>query len=358
MIEVNLKPIWLFSNGNEQAYELLILNLLQAIVEHGKLTAAARQVGLSYRHAWNMLERWETFFGKPLVEMHKGRGARLSALGEKILWAEKRVQARLTAQITNLASELEVEINRVLSGTHHVVRLHASHGYAVAELRQQLHQNSMVQLDLQYRGSIEALQDVCRGDCDLAGFHVPEGPLGQAALGRFAYLLKPAKYRIIHFVTRRQGLIVRRGNPLEVRGLKDLARPGLRFVNREATSGTRLLFDLLLEQAGVASNQVPGYQKEELTHNAVAAFVASDMADIGFGVEAAARQFNLDFIPLNTEQYYLMCRQETLDKPGIIELLRLVQRDTFRAAIARIPGYDASRAGEVRTLPEEFPSLR
>lgn len=359
MIEVDLKATWLFTTEAGRARELPILELLQAIDDYGKLTIAAQKVGLSYRHTWDLLDRWGNFFGHPLVVMHKGRGAVLSPLGEKLLWAEKRVRARLTAQLTNLASELEVELNNVVSNARQVVRMHASHGFAVAELRELLHNHHEVQLDLQYRGSGEALSDLCQAECDLAGFHVPEGDAGVKALIHYRKWLKPQKnYRIIRFVTRRQGFMVKKDNPLAIHGVADLARPGIRFVNREPSSGTRLLFDMLREETGVNASRIQGYQKEELTHNAVAAYVASDMADVGFGVEAAARQFNLEFIPVYTEQYYLMGRQETLDKPGIQQILDLLKSDAFRQAIDKIPGYEAQHAGDVETLQEVFPTLR
>ena len=115
-----------------------------------------------------------------------------------------------------------------------------------------------------------------------------------------------------------------------------------------------MLFDILLEKEKISPHQIQGYQKEELTHNAVAAYVASDMADAGFGVEAAARQFNLDFIPLNKEDYYLLCRLETLDKPGVKEIIKLLKNEDFRQAIMQLPGYSSTNSGEIATLSDVF----
>ncbi|MDE3207707.1 MAG: helix-turn-helix transcriptional regulator [Pseudomonadota bacterium] len=355
MIEVNLKAVWLFSTPAGHEKEVPIFNLLQAIDNTGKLTFAAREVGLSYRHAWDLLEKWGQFFGQPLVKMKQGRGAILTPLGDKLIWADKRVKARLTAQLTNLASELEVEINQIVSSERHVVKLHASHGFAVAEMRERLHNNPYVQLDLQYRGGEEALAELCRSECDLAGFHVPTGAARKESLARYAKWLKPSKnYRVIRFVTRQQGIMVKKGNPLGITNLSDISHEPVRFVNREPSSGTRMLFDILLEQQNIPAHQIQGYQKEELTHNAVAAYVASDMADAGFGVEAAARQFSLDFIPLNQEDYYLLCRFETLEKPGVKEIIKLLQNEDFQQAIMQLPGYSSRNAGEIATLADEF----
>ncbi|HVC48919.1 MAG TPA: substrate-binding domain-containing protein [Burkholderiales bacterium] len=358
MIEVNLKAVWLFSTPVGHEREVPVFNLLQAIDNSGKLTFAAREVGLSYRHAWDLLDKWGNFFGQPLVRMQQGRGAALTPLGEKLIWADKRVKARLTAQLTNLASELEVEINQIVSSERQVVKLHASHGFAVAEMRERLHNNPAVQLDLQYRGGEEALAELCRSECDLAGFHVPTGETRKESLARYAKWLKPGKnYRVIRFVTRQQGIMVKKGNPLHISTLSDLTNQNIRFVNREPSSGTRMLFDVLLEKEKLIPNQIQGYQKEELTHNAVAAYVASDMADAGFGVEAAARQFNLDFIPLSHEDYYLLCRQETLEKPGVKEIIKLLKNESFHKAINQLPGYSSSNSGEIATLADEFKTI-
>jgi len=131
----------------------------------------------------------------------------------------------------------------------------------------------------------------------------------------------------------------------------------VRFVSRDPGSGTRLLLDLLLQQAGVDPAGPVGYAPWERTHAAVAAYVASGMADAGFGVETAARRFELDFIPLQTEQYFLLCDEAFFDTPAMLQLMAVLSSEEFRAAVNLLPGYDARHAGEVHRLEDAFPSL-
>ena len=128
-------------------------------------------------------------------------------------------------------------------------------------------------------------------------------------MGAYAKWMKTDLQRLIWFVSRVQGLMVAPGNPKAVASVADLNRPGLRFVNRQRGSGTRTLLELLLARAGVDRARIAGFENEEFTHAAVAALVAGGVADVGFGVEAAAAQFRLGFVPVTTERYFLICRR-------------------------------------------------
>jgi molybdate transport repressor ModE-like protein len=352
--KILVRPAWLVSNEAGEELDQQLFPVLQAIHDAGKLTLAAEKAGLSYRHAWNLIGRWSSFFGSPLVNLERGRGTTLTPLGEKLLWAEQRINARLAPQLESLASELNLEISKLVTNARSTLRIHASHGFAVAKLPELLREHSLIQLDLRYLGAQESLASVGRGACDLGGFHVPEGKLGDQALAQYAKWLQPERQKLIHLVTRTQGLFVARGNPKNIRSFADLSRPGLTFINRQRGSGTRLLVDQLLEAAGVDYQRLEGYQTEEYTHAAVAAYVASGMADTGFGVEPPARQFNLDFIPIAKERYFFICRDETLAQPEVQELLRLVRSPAFHELIAELPGYSAPRAGEVAGISETF----
>jgi molybdate transport repressor ModE-like protein len=131
---------------------------------------AATKVGISYRAAWNLINKATDLFGLPLVELHRGRGAKLSALGEKLLWSKHIVSARLGPQLDNLTSELNMSIQQILADAKPSLRIHASHGYAVALLPDFV---DTFQLDLQYKSIQESLAALARGDCELAGFDVP-----------------------------------------------------------------------------------------------------------------------------------------------------------------------------------------
>ncbi len=358
MITIEPDLHWHFVRADGARLEPLALPLLAALAERGKLTEAAAACGFSYRHAWALLRDWEAFFGAPLVAMARGRGTRLTALGERLLWVERRLRARLGPQLDSLASELEAELAQALSSARPRLRIHASHGFAIAALRELLAGDGAVGVELQYRGSLEALASLAHGGCEVAGFHLPIGELEAEVLGRYTpWLLADAGLTLIRLATRTQGLMLAPGNPQSIAGLADLARPGVRFVNRQPSSGTRLLFDQLLERAGIEPGRIRGYRDEEFTHAAVAAYVASGMADAGIGVETAARQLGLDFVPLATERYWLACRREALERPALHTLLETLRSAAFAAALARLPGYDGRGAGELVELAVAFPAL-
>ena len=352
-----VRPAWLVSNEAGDELDPQLFPVLQAIHDAGKLTLAAQRAGLSYRHAWNLIGRWSEFFGSPLVNLERGRGTTLTALGEKLLWAEQRINARLAPQLESLASELNLEIAKLVTTARSTLRIHASHGFAVAKLPELLRAHSQIQLDLRYLGAQESLASVARGACEFGGFHVPEGKLGGRALAQYAKWLLPDRQKLVHLVTRTQGLFLARGNPKNIRSVADLGRPGVVFINRQHGSGTRLLIDQLLEQAGVDHQRLDGYQTEEYTHAAIAAYVASGMADAGVGVEPPARQFNLDFIPLAKERYFLICLEDSLELPEARELIQLIRGSAFLDLIAGLPGYSAPRAGQIATIAQAFPSV-
>jgi putative molybdopterin biosynthesis protein len=201
------------------------------------------------------------------------------------------------------------------------------------------------------KGSIESLRLLKRGRCTLAGFHVPAGASGRRLLPRYTPWLDPQGHALIRVVDRSQGLMLAPGNPKGVRDLRGLAGRGVRFVNRQPESGTRLLFDDLLAQAGVPPGKVKGYEAEEFTHTAVAALVAGGAADAGFGIAAAAARFGLVFLPMARERYWLAARREELDGPALGPVRKALASRPFRDRVGRMPGYDASGAG--RVLPVE-----
>jgi molybdate transport repressor ModE-like protein len=357
MFKITIIPHWRIEIPDGLSAELpRLFQLLAAIHARGNLKQACRDVGVSYRYAWGLVKDYGQTFGTPLVAMTRGQGAQLTALGDRLLWADKRIAARLGPVLDSLASELQIEIDRALSDAQPVVRIHASHGFAVEALNEFL-LSRQVPLELKYCGSTEALASLCRFGCELAGFHVPMGELELEALGQYEKYLKPRTQRLIHVATRRQGIMVTRTNPRHLVALGDLMQPGIRFVNRQRGSGTRILLDLLLRQERIDSNRIVGYETGEHTHAAVAAFIASGKADAGFGVETAARRFDLDFVPLATERYFFACYADALASPLVKTVVDILASKEFRAIVNNLPGYDATHCSEIQTIPEAFPNL-
>jgi putative molybdopterin biosynthesis protein len=191
-------------------------------------------------------------------------------------------------------------------------------------------------------GGLIALRD---GLCHLAGSHLLDPGTGAYTLPYVDQILVDREIAVVRLVHREQGLLVASGNPLGMSGLVDLARPGLRYVNRQRGAGTRVLLDYELGRARIEPTTVTGYTREEPTHLAVAAAIASGRADCGLGVKAAARAFGLDFIPVAREPYDLVLEQETFGHDLLAPLWRLLETAEFRAAVEQLGGYDTGEMG-------------
>jgi putative molybdopterin biosynthesis protein len=338
-----------------------LIDLLQAVSTQGSISAGARLLGLSYRHVWGELKRWELELGGELLIWEKGQAARLSEFGSKLMWAERQAQARLAPQIEALRAELERSFAVAFDDASHVVTLYASHDDALSQLREAaITQSANLHLDIRFTGSVDAIRALNEGRCVMAGFHTLEN-IGKGTLTERIYkpLLKPGLHKIIGFASRTQGLMVEPGNPLNIKGLADLTRPKngktIRFANRALGTGTRVVLDELLASAGLNATDINGYDHNEPSHAAVAHAVLSGQADAGLGIAAAAVQAGLDFVPLVQENYHLVCLKSALAQPGIVALQALLQTPQWQKAIANISGYAASKSGNVLSLRKVLP---
>lgn len=359
MLHIHIRPQWLLgppaADAAPDAAGLNItglLALLAAVQDSGSLSQAARTLGCSYRHAWGQVQVAQAQFGQALVLGGRGKAATLTPLAQKLIWADKRISARLSPLLASLASELEGDLANTGS-PQRALRLNASHGFAVAALVDRLESRGLP-VDLRYRNSLDSVAALSRGACDLAGFHVPTGEFEQHAAQRYLPWLRADEHRLVHLAVRRQGLFVAAGNPKMIHGLADLARPDVRFVNRPEGSGTRILTELLLHKAGLQPRDVAGYDDAEFTHSAVAAFIASGMADAGIGVQTAAQRFGLTFIPLLRERYFLAVPLALLAEPPVSDALQMLNTPALRADIAALAGYESAETGRVLTLAEAF----
>lgn len=366
MLKVHIRPHWEVRFNADPPFDTAtLLGLLLGIHDTGSIADAARNVGLSYRYAWGVLREAETLFGEPLLESGRGRGTRLTPLAEKLAWADRRIAARLSPTLASLASELERELDQVRTHDREpgrgagrdTIRIDASHGFAVAALTDylaQLDPAARVPLALRYRSSQEAVVALARRECDLAGFHVPLGEFEARAASWHLRWLDPRQHCLVHLATRDLGLLVARGNPLRVQGLDDLVRPELRFVNRQAGSGTRMLLELMLAARGIGQDAIHGWNNAELTHAAVAAYIASGMADVGMGMRTVAEHFKLDFIPLARERYFFALRSDAVQDGPMARVLNVLRSADFHARVAALPGYDATDTGRIEKLDQAF----
>jgi putative molybdopterin biosynthesis protein len=341
--------------GGGAAIRNALMDLLAAVRDEGSISAAAKALGLSYRHVWGELKRWEVELAQPLVIWEKGQRARLSEFGDKLLWAERQAQARLSPQIEALHADLERAFAVAFDDGAHVLTLFASHDDALAALREQA-AHERLHLDIRFVGSVDAISALNQGRCVIAGFHIPpQRARGSIAERTYRPLLQTGKHKLIGFARRSQGLIAAKGNPLRIQSIADIATKRARFVNRAIGTGTRVLFDELLLQAGVRHADITGYTSAEPSHAAVAHAVASGAADVGLGIAPAAKSLGLDFVPLLHEDYYLVCMRDALEEPAVRALRAFLQSPQWQHRVGELAGYEPMRSGEVLSLKDELP---
>lgn len=319
-VHVDFSLSWLSSARLAPAHAGTLLRLVEAVGRSGSLKQAAHALGVSYRHAWGLLGEASAAFGAPLVELQRGRGARPTALGEKLLWADGLIRKALDPQFAQLRQEVEAGLAKSLPQRVPRLVLHASHDLALAELPALC--ASRLDLEVVFRGSDECLAALAHGKCDLAGFHVadalPRAAAAAAALGRW---LDPKKHALIQFIAREQGLIASPDS--HIRSVHDLTRPGVRFINRQGGAGS------------------PPTARED----SVAAAVAEGRADAGFGLRADAMRFRLDFVPLAVERYFLAFPRAAARGLALQAFIEVLRGREFAQRVGRLPGYDAAKAG-------------
>ncbi|TEA77496.1 substrate-binding domain-containing protein [Allopusillimonas ginsengisoli] len=331
-----------------------VLRLLEAVDATGHIAGACKACGLSYRHGWGILRHAEKEFEVALIETSRRQGSKLTSFAQHLIWANRRVDARLTPTLESMASELQEELERLYPESQPRLRLHASHGFAVEGLMQLANGMDMLPLELRYRTAIEALASLDRAECDLAGFQVPVGEFELPILQRYSEWFDADRHVLIHLAVRNTGMFVKPDNPKGITSIADLVRGDVRFVNRQIGSSTRYLVELMLGQLDIDPSLIQGYDNSEFTHMAIAAHIASGMADVGIGVETAAWRCGLAFIPLAQERYFFAANRDNLDTPQMKRLLNLMNGEQYQAYVSQLVGYDATLLGEVQTLEEAF----
>lgn len=241
------------------------------------------------------------------------------------------------AQAEVLRAEGSVERTLIVAGSHDVTLDHlADH---VRRRAPQLHVSAA------NLGSLAGLMAIRAGRCHMAGTHLLDPDTGEYNVGYVQRHLRGLPVQLVTLAFREQGLIVRRGNPKGIGGLEDLTREGVRFVNRQGGSGTRVLLDYHLARLGLDPLRIQGYEQEEFTHMALAVQVLSGVADVGLGIRAAARALDLEFVPVATERYDLCIPQRFKDDPRVQVALETLRSPEFRAAVEALGGYDVSPMG-------------
>jgi molybdopterin molybdotransferase/putative molybdopterin biosynthesis protein len=242
--------------------------------------------------------------------------------------------------------EVEVELLRGIDEISRTIIAIGSHDLvldlAASALRAQDPQLTLASSNVGSLGGLVALRD---GLCHIAGSHLLDPATGEYTLPYLDRILPGAEVAVVRLVHRDQGLIVADGNPLGLTGIKDLAGPGVRYINRQRGAGTRVLLDHELSRHGISPDAVDGYAREEPTHLAVAAAVAAGRGDAGLGIMAAARAFGLGFVPVTREPYDLVVTPEAMASPLLAPLWALLRSDRFQTAVTELGGYAADEMG-------------
>ncbi len=346
---------WTLVDGDVETLDERLLPLLEGIATSASLASAVVAYGISYRAAWGLLRDYQRKLGAPLVLLERGRGASLTALGEQLLRAQKVAAQRVARILPALAIELRPALRQQEGNRALPLRIAASHDLALATLTESL-PAAGIELELSVMGSLHALKEFAEGRADLAGFHVPIGRGATRERAPFLRWLRARRDRLIRFVDREQGLILPRGNPAQVKNLRDVANASLRFVNRQRGSGTRLLIDAMMADENLEAPAIHGYGTEEFTHAAVAATVASGGADVGFGLRAAAAEYGLAFVPLVRERYYLAVHARDADKAVVTRLIQALKSPAFLRRARRLPGYQLPATVSITGLDALLPA--
>ena len=223
-----------------------------------------------------------------------------------------------------------------------------SHDPLLDELANLMHlEDGSVYMSSAHVGSMGGIMAIRRGEAHAAGCHLLDTETGEYNTAFIKKYFPKGGVKLLRCVGRQQGLMLQKGNPLGIEKFADIARPGLRFVNRQKGSGTRILTDYLCKKEGLAPEAIYGYDREELTHTSVAAQLASGSADAGMGIYSAAQLYDLDFLPVCIEEYDLIIPDHAWDSPMVRQLVATLKSPAFREKILAMGGYTLDRPGEI-----------
>ncbi len=223
-----------------------------------------------------------------------------------------------------------------------------SHDPLLDELSDLIHrEDRRLFLSSAHVGSMGGIMAVRRGEAHAAGIHLLDTATGEYNRAYIRKYFPHGGVYLIRCVGRQQGLMLQKGNPRGIVSFADIAGNGLRYVNRQKGSGTRVLMDYLCDKYGVDREAVYGYEREELTHNSVAVQIAGNSADAGMGIYSTARLYDLDFLPICVEEYDLLIPEKVWNTGMVRQLIRTLKSGEFKTRIEAMGGYTLDRPGEI-----------
>ncbi len=248
-----------------------------------------------------------------------------------------------------------VRLLRPIDRIARTVRILGSHDPLIDEAADLLRRTDIrAYVSSSHVGSMGAILTLSRGEAQLGGVHLLDETDGSYNASYVERMIPDGGVALVECVRRAQGLIVKKGNPYGIQGVADLQKEGVRYVNRQRGAGTRVLLDYLLRQANLSPQAIEGYDREELTHTAVAAQVASGSADCGLGILSAARMYDLDFIPVCEETYDLLVSLSAMENPQVRAFLRVLSSEAFLRRLDALGGYRYDKPGRIKKIwPEK-----
>ena len=248
-------------------------------------------------------------------------------------------------------AEVSVRLLSPMQKLQNTLVVIGSHDPLLDELADMLHlENPELYMSSSHVGSMGGIMAIRRGEAHAAGCHLLDTGDGSYNRSFIKKYFPRGGVKLISCVGRQQGLMVAGGNPLNIQKFSDIARGGVRYVNRQKGSGTRILTDYLCAREGLDPAAIYGYDREELTHTSVAAQIVSGSADVGMGIYSAAKLYGLDFIPICIEEYDLIIPDHAWDTPMVRQLIATLKSDAFREKMLSLGGYTVDHPGEVLPL--------
>lgn len=231
------------------------------------------------------------------------------------------------------------------------VRILGSHDPLIDEAADELRRGDIrAYVSSAHVGSMGAILAIGRGGGQLGGVHLLDEKDGSYNVSYIERFIPNGGVALVECVRRAQGFLVARGNPLGIHSVADLVKPAVRYVNRQRGAGTRVLLDYLLKQANISPQQITGYDREELTHTAVAAQIAAGSADCGLGILSAACMYDLNFVPVCEETYDLLVSLSAMEQPQVRAFLRVIASESFLRRLDALGGYSYDKPGRIKKI--------
>jgi len=276
--------------------------------------------------------------------LNRGSGVVTSFMrADGILEVPQGVEGYESGTVTN------VRLLKPVEELQNSIVLIGSHDPLIDELSDILRINyGDISLSSSHVGSMGGLIAVRKEEAHAAGTHLLDEITGEYNKPFVRKLIPEGGVRLIECVKRKQGLILQKGNPKDITGVSDLARQGIRYVNRQKGSGTRILIDYLCKKENINTSEIYGYDREEFTHTSVAALIASGSADAGLGIYSAAKMYDLDFVHICDENYDLLIPDYAWELPVIQKLIETLKSKELRKRLELLGGYILENPGIVR----------